>query len=560
MSTMISRIFLATFVALGFSAGAAHAQEAAAELLQRVPDNFGFCLVINDLAGQSERWTKAPWFAKLRENPLVRGVLDGKEVGDLLRLEQEVKKRVDLDFAFLFEEILGHAVVLAYQPPAKGQPSSEKGLLLIKTRKAETIADFVEKVNQLQSNLGELTSLEDRKYKNQAYYRRVHQNATHFYFVKDATLAISNHEDVIQNLLDRDTKAASARRDQWLSARLTKSVATLWINPRTFDAEFVHQAKNKTGPEGAALQSIVAFWQGLDGLFVSVQGDDAPELRLTLLARPGTPAAKAWNTPPAPPAELWRRFPENALLSGAFTVDFAKALKKLKDSLSEKDAGIELLVQKNLAAATGLDVYREMLPNLGPDIGFALTLPEGASLPRGLVALAVQSAPKEAPVDQTLLKAANLFLGLAIFDYNRKNTDPIRVRTLQQDGVEVKFLDQDKIFPSSVQPALALKEGYLLVGSSPDAIADFRADRSPAAASAETPLLKMAPREWSRLMKAQRQAMIDHLVKKHRDTPAAAANVVDGIAAGLELFQSLNLTQRAAAGQSAWTLRLTPAK
>jgi hypothetical protein len=82
----------------------------------------------------------------------------------------------------------------------------------------------------------------------------------------------------------------------------------------------------------------------------------------------------------------------------------------------------------------------------------------------------------------------------------------------------------------------------------------------PAAAANESPLIKIAPREWGRLMKMHRQAMIDHLVQKNKDAPAGAANVVDGIAAGFDLFQSLTVSQRVGGGQAAWIVRLTPTK
>ena len=182
-------------------------------------------------------------------------------------------------------------------------------------------------------------------------------------------------------------------------------------------------------------------------------------------------------------------------------------------------------------------------------------------MPRAIVALAAKSAPREAPVDQMLLKSAQLFVGLAVFEHNRKNNDnPIHIRTAQQGPIEVKYLAQDKLFPAGVQPAIALKGGYLLFASAPESIVDFRADALPAAAANESPLIKIAPREWGRLMKMHRQAMIDHLVQKNKDAPAGAANVVDGIAAGFDLFQSLTVSQRVGGGQAAWIVRLTPTK
>jgi hypothetical protein len=554
------RFFAVTFVAFVSLAGAAHGQESAAsELLQRVPDDFGVCLVVNDFRGQLDRLGKTPWMPKLKQNPLVQALLAGKEFRDLVNFEAEVKKHLQLDFALLRDDIIGDAVVFAYQPPEHA--SGEKGLLLVKARNADSLSHVIAKINELQTNIGELTALEARQYKDQVYYRRVHQRAAHFYVQKGTFLAVANGEQLIHEVLDRDPAAPSLRRDLWVKTGLSNAVATLILNPRMFEADLAVQATAKTGPEGLLAQSVLKVWKSLDGVLISLQGDEAPELSLTLAARPGTAMAKLWNQPAPAPSDLWRRFPDNALVSVAGQVDIASIVKQVQALLPEKEArGFDQLILKNLGAIVGLDVAREVFPNIGPDFGFTVTLPEDKGLPRALVAVAVKPAPKETPVDQLLYKTIQTFAGFALFDYNRKLDEPIRTRTVKQGVVEVKHLAHDKLFPPGVEPALALKDGYLLLASAPDAIAAFRASDSPAPPASETPLIKIAPREWSRLITTHRQAMIDHFVEKNKDTPATAGKIVDGLASGFELFQSLNLSQRVGGGQVVWTVRVTPGK
>ena len=98
------------------------------------------------------------------------------------------------------------------------------------------LSSLIEKINELQTNAGELTSLEERKHKDQTYYRRVHQRATHFYYHKGGFLAITSQEDLIHAVLDREAAKESPRRDQWLKAGMAKSAASLWIDPRIFEA------------------------------------------------------------------------------------------------------------------------------------------------------------------------------------------------------------------------------------------------------------------------------------------------------------------------------------
>ncbi len=209
----------------------------------------------------------------------------------------------------------------------------------------------------------------------------------------------------------------------------------------------------------------------------------------------------------------------------------------------------------------GADFLKEVLPNLGPDIGFTiLAADDPKQVPLGLFALGVKSLPKEAPVDQLLHKSIQFFAGLAIFEYNRKNADPIRIRSVQQGSTEVKYLVQDKLFPAGFQPALALKDGYLLLATAPEAIAKFRAQPAGITTPGEVPLVKISPPELARLMKQRRDLLLDQMVQKGKESPAAAGQILDGLIEGLDLFHALHFVHRAGDHQSALILRLIPAK
>src|SRR4051794_32340917 len=159
---MLARLTATALALFGLTVGALRAQEsAAAELLQRVPDELGLCLVVHDLRGNVDRLRNSAWLAKLKENALVQGILNGKEVRDLQLFEDHLKKHLQFDLAFLRDEILGDAVVFAYQPAPAGQ-NHEMGLFLLKARNAAALSDVIAKINSFQSNSGELTTLEQR--------------------------------------------------------------------------------------------------------------------------------------------------------------------------------------------------------------------------------------------------------------------------------------------------------------------------------------------------------------------------------------------------------------
>jgi hypothetical protein len=212
---------------------------------------------------------------------------------------------------------------------------------------------------------------------------------------------------------------------------------------------------------------------------------------------------------------------------------------------------------KSLGAAIGFDPLKEVLPRLGPDWGLCvMPAVDAKQLPQAIAALAIQPGPKEAPVDQTLYRGMQFFLGLAILDYNRKNKDQFQVRTELQGNVEVKFIANDQLFPPAFQPAFALKEGYLLLATSPAAIAQFQRRAAPPTASDEVPLLRISATELAKLLRAQRDRLIVHLAEKHQQSKEAAAQGLDSLLAVLDAFQEATLSHRAGADHVSWIFRI----
>ena len=124
-----------------------------------------------------------------------------------------------------------------------------------------------------------------------------------------------------------------------------------------------------------------------------------------------------------------------------------------------------------------------MLPALGPDLGLCLLAPADADkgpLPHGLFAVRVRA---EKGADEAMLSAVDFYARLAMVAY-RNQGKAMGLKSLRQDRTEVKYLDGEGVFPPGVQPAYALKDGYLVLASSPEALpgasARLRRARSPA--------------------------------------------------------------------------------
>lgn len=522
------------------------------ELLALLPDDFGVCIVMHDLQGHYARLERSDWFKAFRHSPLGKSILEAPDIQHLLKWQGELQKHFDLDWTTLRDDLLGDTLILAYSPGAKEQPKDEHGLILLHLRKPERLAQFIDKLNIAQEKSGELKSLTAIQYHGATYHRRAERTKTQYYFVEGSLAAVSSKEELIKAFLDK--RLANNKDHAWVKrfqrAGADEAFLTLCVNPRQIEPDF---GRNLKGGDG-----LPSYWRALDGIFVTLTIRDEAELRISLQAKPDQLPkwARTAFTQSGPASSLWQRFPEQSLVTLASRLDFAGTLEGLKSLLPERDRKTFIAaVQDNLKGLLKLDPFEDIVPNIGPDWGVCvLPANNGQHLPIVMVAVAVQPGSKKPAVDQTLFGAVHSFAGFAMLDYNSKNPDAIiRLRTMMQDQVEVAYLSSDKAFPPGVQPACALKDGYLIFASAPEAIARFRASDAKITPPINAPLLRLSTRELVKLLEQRREHILSRLPEKD------AKQHLENVISLLNLFERVTVSQQGGAGQASWTIRLTPA-
>ncbi len=522
------------------------------DLLSLLPDDFAVCVVMHDLKGNAARWEKSAWLKMFRAAPLGKSLLEGPEMQQLERVQADLKKNLDLDWPTLRDDLLGDTLILAYNPGPKNQPDDERGLILLYARKPDRLRQFIDRLNEAQKTSGELKDLAELQYRGHTYHRRKQGDKTQFYFVKDSLAAFTVKEELLHAFLDR--RAAPAKESAWVKrfkkAGAENAFLTMCVNPRGLDAELLANGK-KDDP-------FPSYWRALEAIFVTVAIRDEAEVRLSIQANteqlPKWARATFMQTWPA--SSLWDRFPEQSIVTIAAQTDFAGLGEALTLLMPEKDRKkLTSDWQGGIGAIVRLDLFKDLLPNIGPDWGVCvLPSKDAKELPQAIVALTVKPGANTQPVDQALVKALEIFASIAVLDHNKNNPDaPIRVESVSQDKIEVKFLAGDKAFPPGVAPAFALKDGFLLLASSPEAIANFRLRAPQAGERKETPLVRISAPELAKLLEHRREHILSSLPQK--DAKQRLENVI-GL---LGMFDRLTLSHRADAGQATWTLRLSPA-
>ncbi|MBX9680277.1 MAG: DUF3352 domain-containing protein [Gemmataceae bacterium] len=527
------------------------------DLVDRVPDGFALCVTVQNLREHWQRWQKDAWLAKAADSPLGKAILQAPEIRNLQKFETDLQAAFDLNWSAVRDDLLGGQVIFAFKPSPSGKHEDEEGLLLVHARRADLWQRMFDKLNDLQKENGELKLLEERKHQGQTYWKRS-QKTDHWVVIDGPFLAVSNREAAIRSVLERKSKGISALSRSLKRAGQDKAFLSIWVNPRVFDKEL-----DKAPADAASnpiFKTLLSTWKSIDAAVVTADWTDNGEIRLFVqpIDNIAEPARKWFERKPVA-SEAWARLPEDALFAFAGKLDFAEAARQLSELVAEKDSKeAKDAIQRLVGSILGLDVFKEILPAIGPDLGFAVfAAKEPHHPPQALFALRMDRGKGEAAVDQAMVKSLQVVVGFSLFDWNRKQKTPIRLRTKKQDGAEIHYLSHDKQFPPGFQPAFGLKDGYLLLATAPEAFTRFRAATPPP--SDEAPIARLSPALAGKLLAQHRDTAVAALVERQSMTQEAARERIDALQTTLALFERIAVSQSIQEGQLVWTVRITPA-
>jgi hypothetical protein len=557
----------AAVIALALATGPARAATPTDQVLHLVPGDIGFCVVVKDLRGQTEKILATPWYKALRDSPLVKTVMQAPETKKLRDLEARLQKHLQVGLARLWSDVLGELVVFAFRPGPPDKQDQDQALLLIYARDGDLLAKVVEHLNQ------DLKKHEDCVYKKVKYFRRVEgENKVSFYYLDGKELAFSSAEEMLRRVIDRKLErqvrdkgpADFALLDRLRDLGVDKALVAVWVNPAAFTPHIRQKAEAAKGAEAVQLQNFLTHWQALEGLAYSLAVTKSIEVKVAIRANPKRlpAAAGRFFAESSRPSELWSRFPPDALLAIGGRIDAVAVADFLGGFLpAEGKKAFMAGLNRGVGAGLGLDLAKDVLPQLGPDWGLCVVAPADKEVLVPLLtwALQVRPGPSQPGVDKALFNGLSAFALYAVFTYNgASRAETLQLKSTTQDKVEVKYLKNDKGFPAGFQPAFAVKEGYLVVASSPEGIRSFSKGSSATSTSGEVPLLRVSLRGWSKFLKDKRETLTKYLADKDQISRDKAGQHLQSLLWALDLFDSLELSQRTGGGLATWTLSLRP--
>jgi hypothetical protein len=498
------------------------------ELLRYVPEDVGFCWVLNDLRGHTARFLASPFVERWRRSPQAASLARSPEVAQLLKVESELRKKLGLSSTELRDDVLGDAVVFAYRPGPPGKPDQEQGIILLHAHKAETLAALVRRLTPDRKEI----KTEERTYRGIRYHCRTEAGKPSYYYLQGPILVFSGQETMLQQALVRgqaDTKAEPLIARRLRELGLERALLALWLNPRAFDADIEAKIERASPADAPGLKAFAIYWKALEGIGLSVNLDRDLSLALTLRGQKDRlpEAARRFLEAASRASDLWHFFPSEPLLALGSRVDLSSLSRAVGEFLpADKRTRVVAELKRSVGAVLGKDILSEVLPAIGPDWGLCVLAPsaqEASWFPQALLAVRVGPGTTNPPVNQVLLAALS------------------------------------RAIPPALRPVLKLQNGYLVLASSPEMIRRLNNLTPPPALPApgdSIPLLRVSFKAWQQFLSERREAVTRVMVKKNHSTPEEAGKRLERMLATLQLLDRLEVRQRSTPEQVTFTVTL----
>ena len=467
------------------------------DLLRLVPDDFTFCLVVQNLRDHAQSNEHSRFLMALAKSPLLGAIQATPEAKKAREALETILKELGVSVDQVRDDLLGDAVVLVYRKGPAGQPDHEDGLAFVHARDEELLARLVGRVNEIQKKSGELDSVEPVEFEGGRYFRRVHGPSAQFYALNGHQLIVSTKEEGLRAVLTRRLAEKAGEPEvvrRMKTLGIIDAPVSLVVNPRSFDADIAVGAKAVKESERAFLSEFGKYWKAVDSVAVFARTAPTAEIGVALSVRPASlpKSAAMFFGEAGKRSPLWSAIPDDALfalVSRFHAESFADSMQEFLPVADRKK------VLDGLGHATRpfteADDIGPLIRGLGPDLGLWVTKPDVDDktwVPRAILAVKVAPGDDGKRAEAAVMKSLDFLMRLACF-----LSPETRLQTLAKESVTAV---SHPSFPPGFRPCFGSKGGYLLVGSSPLANAGFTAPLAGPANADEVPVIRLSVTGW----------------------------------------------------------------
>lgn len=536
------------------------------EALRLAPPDAALVVVVQNLRDHLAAVKGSPFGAWFPTSPLGKQLLGTPGLKGFADGAGAVLGAVGLTPAELTDDILGDAAVFAYTPAAAGDPASERSLIVLRPRKPELLGGAVERLNDIQKKNGELKGVAERAHAGAAYFERQKPNGPpDFYAFRDGAFVFSQSEAEVRAALAR--AGASKEKAPELAARMTKlgvgdAFAVVLVNPRPLDSELAAKVKAAPADERAFLARFAEVWAATDAAAAYLALGKDVEVGVSLHFTPEKLPAelKGWLVGARSPSALWASVPAEALFATGGRVKPNDVLDVLA-RLGPGGAGPSprAAVEQALGPVFGKGRLPAVLETLGPDwAAWALPPGKGGAVPAAVAAVRLDG-PNAADAAKALTRALEFGLQSARVAYNARHTDQLEL-TDEKDGDATLTVLSGPALPRGFAPCFAVKGGYLVLSTSPDAVRAFQPPTGKPKPASEVPLVRFHARGVREYLAADAAALAKVLSDAGAGDAKSLAEQLGALALALEPLDAVDLLVRGDETGLKLVLRAKPVK
>ena len=471
---------------------------AAEPLTAHVAAEAAFCLEIPQPFEQGRKLWSSPLAERFRQTEVFRNWRESRPFQKMQQTASAIETLAARPLDEVFQELLGdESLVVGYLIPQQKEPEF---VLLTRPMSVEAVERFFETWDKAQPH--ETTAVEHSGGK---YFVRIPVDISRpnppqpLYYIKQAGLfAVSKNEEMIQRTLQvspEQSLAQAARYRRAHNALPADRLVTLYLNTRAFDDRIGTDAKS---PEDAAFQRRI--WRSLDSIAFDVRYHQGLLLdaSVQLDAQQVGPVWSEIAGNAVGALQFPERIPADSFSFFTGRVDLGTLFRFFRGFMKEKDKqGLQKAAPIARGLLLGYDLFDDVLPRLGPQVGINLTTPPDLSdrqIPvDAMIAWELQpeprteakqdSAAQRPPIHIALQNALMTVWNIAAGDYNSKHPkQPVAsLRTRVVGENTIYWIEKIE----SYRPAFTVNDKFLAFATSPEPLEDFVSPKTPRLTEAE---------------------------------------------------------------------------
>ncbi len=508
-----------------------------------VPEDVGLFVEVENLAEHSQRLLRGSFYRRFEQFPPV-AAWHAENARRLDQIAGQVARQLGMTSDELWSKLLSHQAALGVWPASSGSATDSKMLLMVEAGDDGVLDRVVESFCQAQQRVGDITEAREVKYAGSGYQVRVlRRDGVDFPIYLSAVGRVgilTGDEGIVRRVLELHadtTRAGSlAALPNYRASQLRlrpEAAVRMFVNPRSWEAA-IKVAFDVAGDEVGLIETaFLETWKIADYWVASaeIRSDSILVESFFAFDREQLPQPlRDLERSLEGKAHFLERVPPDAALAFAGRIDLGRLSRMF---LANGGASEQNLAQvRDLARGLlmGLDIFDDLLVNLGPEVGTFLTpAPAGAQGEKPAADVASADDPAETPsevfpielvigveaqprpagdrrppvtqvLDTALRTAMQLLAGQRAGDEvpkpdssntadSKDEESTTRVQTEKVAGGTLTYLEGIPGMPAGFVMTYAVVGNYFFGGTSPDAVR--RAiEMDPAASLAASPRVR----------------------------------------------------------------------